>query len=280
MLASLVIVFREVFEMSIVICVVLAAAKELSSRFRWVFLGVLFGIIGAFAFAGLTSFFTLLAEGTNEKIPSIVMLFISALLIAYTVLWMKKHGRELTQNLKRVGSDVVAGTRPLWMLTVVVGIAVLREGSEIVLFLYGLHASGNSSWLSIISGGIGGVAIGVLTGTLMYLGLLRIPMKHMFSVTSLLLTFIAAGMVANAVRKLVQIDALPGLINPLWDTSHILSTHSTVGKLFAVLIGYQDKPSAMALIWYLGTLGIILLIPKCISLIKSYSSRTQKVVEL
>ena len=86
--------------------------------------------------------------------------------------------------------------------------AVLREGSEIVLFLYGMAAGG------IGRGGLAvgialGVGAGAILGFALYFGLLRIPMKHFFSVTNVMLILLAAGLASTAAGFLVQSDLLP-----------------------------------------------------------------------
>ena len=53
-------------------------------------------------------------------------------------IWMNRHGRELAASAATLGKAVLGRSRPLYALALVVGIAVLREGSEIVLFLYGI----------------------------------------------------------------------------------------------------------------------------------------------
>ena len=59
--------------------------------------------------------------------------------------WMSRHGREMAAEATRIGKDVLAGARPLYALALVCGIAVLREGSEIVLFLYGIAVAGGTA---------------------------------------------------------------------------------------------------------------------------------------
>ena len=59
--------------------------------------------------------------------------------------WMAGHGRELAREVRAVGTAVAEGDRPLTALAVVVGVAVLREGSEVVLFLYGIFATGGTT---------------------------------------------------------------------------------------------------------------------------------------
>ena len=133
----------------------------------------------------------------------------------------------------------------------IISLVILREGSEIIIFLYALVVDGSMSWFSLLLGSVMGLILGV--GVIMYLGLVRLPMKQIFSTTSILLTLIAAGMAAKAATKLVAIHAIPLITNHVWNTGWLLSQHSLIGKLFSVLIGYQQSPSAIAPIFYLFT---------------------------
>ncbi len=262
MLAALFIVFREVFEMSIIICVVMAATKGLPNRGKWVCVGIAAGTLGAIILAVLSERFAVLAHGYQKLIFDAVVLFIASALIIWTVMWMKKHGREIAAHLKQVSQKVNVGELPMHMLSVVVGIAVLREGAEIVLFLYGIAATGDISIASILFGGFLGLLLGALVGILMYFGLLRIPMNYLFSTTGVLLSFIAAGMVANGLGKLVQANIIPNLGHAIWDTSTILSQHGIIGRLLHVLVGYQQTPDGIQVLSYLLTLVLIFTIPK------------------
>ena len=223
MLASMLVVFREVFEMAIVICVILAATKGLKTRGQWVIAGIIGGTLGAILLAVLVREFSFYAAGINENIFNAFVLLIIAALLGLSIVWMKGHGRELVANLNKMGAAIADGKQHMVMLAVVVGLAVLREGSEIVLFLYGIIELGDNSLLSVMQGSGLGLVMGVIFGTLMYFGLLRIPVKHLFSVTSGLLTLIACGIVTNAVGKCVQAGWLPAFSNPIWDSSVLLS---------------------------------------------------------
>src|ERR1035437_7761226 len=100
---------------------------------------------------------------------------------------MARHGRELAAQMKEVGAAVVAGSRPLAALAIVVGIAVLREGSEIVLFLYGLVLAGGSTTLDLLGGGIVGLILGCGISTVTFLGLVSIPARYLFGATTVLI---------------------------------------------------------------------------------------------
>jgi high-affinity iron transporter len=168
------------------------------------------------------------------------------------------HGRELAANANRVGADIRSGAKTLSVLLVVVAIAVLREGSETVLFLYGVAISGQSARAPMIAGGVIGLAGGVAVGWLLFRGLLRIPLRWFFSATSFLVLLLAAGMASQAARFLIQADVLPTLASPVWDTSAIVSNHSTGGKLLQGLMGYDAQPSGMQLAFFVVVLVAIL----------------------
>lgn len=254
------IAFREVFEIAIIVCVVLAATKDLSSkRTKWILVGIVGGLIGATIFAAITQSFAVLTQGGGKQYFNAAILLVAAAMVAWTVIWMKQHAKTITKNLKEVGKSIAEGTTPVYMLAVVIGLAVLREGSEIVLFLYGVVAAGQATWFATIIGGLIGSALGCLFGLLLYHGLLRISIKYLFDVTSVLLTLIAAGMAANAAGKLVKVGALPALMQSVWDTSYILPQHSWLGRFLYILIGYQEHPNGMQVMFYALTLTMIIM---------------------
>jgi high-affinity iron transporter len=141
-------------------------------------------------------------------------------------------------------------------LLTVVALAVLREGSEVVLFLYGMAAGGIGA-----AGLAFGIAVGIIGGALLgfalYFGLLRIPLKHFFGVTNGMLMLLAAGLASTAAGFLVQSDLLPSWGTQIWDTSRLLSDDSLAGKTLVTLIGYKASPSGIQIFFYLTTLALL-----------------------
>jgi high-affinity iron transporter len=158
--------------------------------------------------------------------------------------------------MQAVGGAVKAGSRSLMVLLTVVALAVLREGSEIVLFLYGMAAGGiGAAGLGLgIALGIGG---GALMGFALYFGLLRIPMKHFFSTTNAMLILLAAGLASTAAGFLVQSDLLPSLGSQVWNTTHLLSDDSLLGRTLGILIGYKAAPAGIQIVFYLVTAALL-----------------------
>jgi len=172
-------------------------------------------------------------------------------------IWMNRHGRELAAAAATLGKAVLGRSRPLYALALVVGIAVLREGSEAVLFLYGIAIASGAGALSILGGGLLGLAGGAAIGAVIYFGLLAIPLRRLFAVTSWLILLLAAGMASQGAAFLMQANLLPTLGNELWDTSSILSERSPLGVLLHVLIGYSAQPAGIQVVFYLVTLLVI-----------------------
>jgi len=159
--------------------------------------------------------------------------------------------------MRSLGSQVTQGARPPSALGVVVAIAVLREGSEVVLFLYGIAVAGGTTAGGMAIGGALGVAAGVALTWLVYRGLLAIPTGKMLTVTGWLIMLVAAGMASQAVAFLQQGGYTDVLLAPLWNTRFLLSDGSLAGRLAHTLVGYSDQPNGLQLIAYVATLGLI-----------------------
>jgi high-affinity iron transporter len=194
------------------------------------------------------------------------ILAFAVVMLTWHNVWMARHGRELAAELKAAGEAVVAGSKSLAALAVVVAIAVLREGSEVVLFLYGVAAAeGGASWGMAVGGCIG-LVLGSLVCLATYLGLVTIPARYLFAVTSTLIAFLAAGLAAQAIAFLQQAGIVTALDDTVWDTSWLLSDSSLLGRALHTLIGYVDQPTAMQLIVYTATLATIVVLMKLFSI--------------
>ncbi len=264
MLGAAIIVFREVLEAALIVGIVLAASIGAPRRGFWVSIGLVGGVIGAGLVALFAAEIASAAAGIGQELLNAVILLLAVGMLGWHNIWMSRHGRELATTAREVGDAVISGARPLYVLAVVVGLAVLREGSETVLFLYGIAAGGGLSAGSLIAGGTLGLAGGVAVGAALYLGLLRIPARRLFTVTSWMVLLLAAGMASQAAGYLVQADLLPPLGNAVWDTSVMLTEDSVLGKALHTLIGYVSRPEGIQILFYLATLCAIWLLTRLV----------------
>ena len=256
MLSTAIIVFREVLEAALIIGIVLSATQGVIHRERWIRYGVGTGLLGACIVAFFAEFIAGAVEGMGQEIFNAGVLLAATAMLAWHNLWMARHGRELAMRMKNIGQGVSENSQPMYMLTVVIALAVLREGSEVVLFVYGIAAAG-AQGIPMLAGGFLGIVMGVAVGIALYLGLIRIPARYLFTTTAWLIVLLAAGMASQAAGFLIQAGLLPAIKPVLWDSSAILSEHSMLGEVLHTLIGYEDRPAAMQFIVYLAAISII-----------------------
>jgi len=260
MLASLLIVFREIIEAGLIVGIVLAASKGVPRRSLWVAYGVGGGVIGACLVAAFAGELESLFQGSGQELFNASVLLLAVVMLTWHNVWMAGHGRQMAHEMREVGAQVAAGERTLTALAIVVGVAVLREGSEVVLFLYGIASQPGTTMASLLLGGTLGVIAGGAMSALMYYGLLAIPAHKLFRVTSGLITLLAAGMAAQAVLFLQQAGYLQVLMSTVWDTSWLLPQDTIVGRLLHTLVGYSDAPNGLQIIVYAGTIVVVTLL--------------------
>ena len=257
MLPTALIVFREVLEAALVVGIVLAASQGVRRRGAWVGAGVAAGVLGALVVAGFAEKIAAALAGVGQELFNAAVLFTAVAMLGWHNVWMGRHGRELAVEAGDVGKLVRSGARPLYALAVAVGLAVLREGSELVLFLYSIAAANRTTAADFAGGTALGLAGGMAAGAALYLGLLRIPLRQLFSVTSWMILLLAAGMAAQGAAFLEQGDVLPALGNNVWDTSFLLADDSVLGRVLHALVGYVASPDGIQILFYVATLVVI-----------------------
>lgn len=257
MLGTGIIIFREVLEAALIIGILAAATRAISGTRRWLAAGVVVGLIGSAMVAASTDAIGSLADGIGQELFNAMVLGVAVLMLAWHNIWMSSHAKALAMNANAVGNNIQEGRSERSALLIIVGLAVLREGSESVLFLYGIAASGQNGQSDMLLGGLIGALAGVVVGYGIYAGLVRLPVRWFFNATSLLVLLLAASMASQAARFLIQADLLSGLTMPLWDTSAVLPEKSALGMVLHTLIGYESHPAGMQLVFYIAALILI-----------------------
>ncbi len=253
MLGALIIVFREVLEAGLIVGIVMAATRGVPGRGRWITLGIAGGVFGACLVAAFAGGITEAFAGAGQELLNAAILFLAVIMLMWHNAWMARHGREMVATMRDVGLAVRSGARTLAALAIVVGLAVLREGSEVVLFLYGIVVSGTDA-SALLTGSLLGITAGAAFTALTYFGLLSIPTRHIFSVTTWLIALLAAGMAAQAVQFLDAAGLVTILGQVLWDSSAMLPEDGLIGRLLHALIGYTARPTQLQLAAYVGVL--------------------------
>ena len=242
MFATALIVFRESLEAALFIGVVAAATRGLHGRARWLSAGVAAGAVGAVILALLAQHVSSWLDGLGQDVVNIGILSLALVMLLWHCLWVASHARQMTAEAQRLGRSVHAGNRTPWALLGAVALAVLREGAETVLFVGGsLTGGGAVQPATILAAGSLGLAAGAGAGWLIYVGLARVPARHIFSVTNLLIALLAASLASQLARALAQAGLLQVWTSPVWDSSVLIASDSglTVPKAFAIRAVWQ-----------------------------------------
>jgi len=265
MFVSLIIVFREAMEAGLIVGIVLAATQGVPRRGRWIAGGIAAGVTGASLVAAFAAALSNAFQGAGQEVFTAAILCFAVVMLSWHILWMSHHARAMATELREVGQAVRLGQRSLAALAVVVAVAVLREGAEVVLFLYGIAAASDTAPLSMLAGGVAGLALACATSWLLYRGLVIIPLHRLFTVTNGLIALLAAGMAGQAAAVLHSADLLPSWGEQLWNTSFILADDSFLGRSLHALVGYSARPSGIQLAAWGATLLVLVIGARAIS---------------
>ncbi len=256
MLAVLLIVFREVLEAGLIISIVAAACKGLTIRLQ-VVSGIVLGLLGAVLLAKFTSLIEDSLSGYGQEVFTASILAIATLMLAWQNIWMSVKGREMAEKSRQNIKGLLLEGKGSFAIVIVIAIAVLREGSEVVLFLYSLFLSSGLTENSMLLGGLLGTALGVLVTYSLYRGIVMIPLRYIFSSSNVILSLIAAGLSSQAVGILANIGFLPQLGSQVWDSSFLLSSNGWGGVLAHSVIGYTATPMGVQILTWCAVLCVI-----------------------
>lgn len=258
MFATALIVFRESLEAALFIGIVAAATRGLAGRSRWLAGGVGAGALGAIALALMAQHIGTWFDGLGQDVVNIGVLSAALAMLLWHCIWVTTHTKEMVGEARQLGASVEAGRRTPWALAIAIALAVLREGAETVLFVGGsITGAGDGSTASVLGAGALGLLLGAGVGIALYAGLARIPTRHVFAVTNLMIALLAGSLASQLARALSQAGFIETGSSPLWDSSAWLAPESPLGTLLHSLVGYDAQPSALQLASYAGVLALI-----------------------
>ncbi len=232
--------------------------QDASHRAAW-FLwgGVLAGLALAVFFALTVLGFSGLLSPGSRKVMMTLMVFIASGLIVQMVAWMRAHGRTLKRDLE-TGLSAAGDQRQWWAVFVLAALAVAREGSETVVFLYGTLAVARDAVLTnVLASASLGLFLAVLTFGALQLGGRYLPWRGFFRVSEAMLLLLGCALFVSGVDALVSQGLLP-YTSVLWDTSWLLDDGTRFGGLVSGLTGYRAAPDQVTLAAWLAYWGVVL----------------------
>jgi high-affinity iron transporter len=281
---SFLITLRETIEAALIVGILLVYVIKIEQKKlqKDIWIGTIAGVIvsigAAFAFNYLLGGF----EQYEEIIEGFSMI-LAAMLLTWMIVWMRRTGKELKGELESRIEHSIRNQQRLGIISLAF-ISVLREGIETVIFLAGIEASGETP-MAILWSGLFGIAVAIIIALFIFLSGKRINMKLFFNITSIVLIIFAAGMLTHGIHELQEIGWFGSETHffqrVVWDTSNVLNDKtSEIGLFLRALVGYQDKPTWLELITYVGyylILTSILVLFKKID--KKKENKSKQVIE-
>lgn len=248
---------REGVEASLIVGIVLAYLAKTGNRQHfgkiWAGTAAALGVstaLGVILFVTLGGF-----QKPYEQLFEASALFLAAGVLTWMLFWMRRQARMVKGELQAaVDRALTAGTA--WALAVLAFTAIIREGVETSLFLFGQVTAAASSTasgpLSVIVGALLGLLIAGALGYLIYVGARRINYGTFFRLTGLALIFIAAGLLSHGVHELIEVGVINIGVQPVVDLSAVLPDDTGIGQFLGALLGYSARPELITLVVYLG----------------------------
>ena len=243
------IIFREIFEIALIACLVVFVAKKHHDIKKIIFFGFAFGIAGSVLIGLLVDQISGLFQGFGQEIFNAVILLVTAALMI-TVLLSINNPKVLKDKLAKETSEIGA----IFLLA----FTILREGAEIVLLTHSYILTSNNIY-EVMLGCLIGFISGTIFSLLMYFGLNKMPIKKIFAVINWLLIFVVAGLIANAFSFLVAAGVIESSVKVAFDISAILPNNSILGSFMSSIFGYSANPSWYYLSVYFSSLFLIIL---------------------
>lgn len=260
---SMFIVWRESVEALLVIGILQAWASQQSQAARlvnYLWAGVVLGLMLSGLLALLILFAGDAMSGSANEWFQASLALVASLLMVQMVGWMHRNARSLKTDLQRQADSQLARQGGVGLMLLAM-LAVSREGSETVVFLYGAGARLQGPALGLFAVGAGaGLVLSGLTIGLLHSTRRLISWQRFFAASEVILLLLGAALLISATERiggqLLALD-LPdwayGLIGEaLWDSRAVLNDSHGLGGFLASMTGYRAAPSGLTLLMLSG----------------------------
>jgi len=243
--------FREALEAALIVGIMLAYLRKTGhgALERHVLLGAVAGVVASVLTAIAFNAFSVEFEGASEQLFEAATMLVAASVLSYMMLWMARNTQVRHEIGESVKNTLAKGSGGLFLLAFV---AVYREGVETVLLL--AAAAFNSAGGTNLPEFVLGISGAIIVGWLIFEAGVRVDLKTLFLVTSVILLFFASGLVSHAVAELQEASVITFGGQQAWDTSGLLGKGNDVYLVARSLFGYTPTPSVLEAIAYLATL--------------------------
>ncbi len=251
MLGNALIGLREGLEASLVVSILVAFLVRTDRRRELpkVWLGVALAVAIS---VGVTLALTLSQQALTFEAQELLggsLSIIAVGFVTWMIFWMRRVGRTIAAELQ--GGLERAIAMGSVAVVVMAALAVGREGLETaVFFVAAAQAAGETTGPLI--GFLLGIAVAIVLAYLIYRGAITLDLGKFFTVTGVLLIFVAAGILAYGVHDLQEARFLPGLNTLAFDVSAAVPADSWYGVLLKGVFNFSPQTTVLeAVVWVL-----------------------------
>ena len=240
------IAFRESFEAAVLVAIVASYLRKTGRENLLVYLssGAVIGAVSS-VLTGLTVYYTYRATGMSEIFEA-ASAFLAVPILTSVIYWMAVRSGDVKAHVEGRIEAATVGRGGLGLM-LVGGFLVFREGLETVLFTLPLMF--RQPFESLVGVTLGIVGGSILSYSVFRLGL-RMDFRRFFYYTSILLIFVASGILGYGVHELIEYGEEAGWSMGVWSApvyqlpltpSSLLHDEGPVGSILSVLLGYTSK---------------------------------------
>ena len=257
MLQISLIIFREILEISLLLGIISINAQNIKNYKLYLFLGLFSGVMGALLLAMVMPVLSNSFGGVGSDLFDAFTLFVTTFLLTWMIIFMQGYSSSIKNKINIIGEKVNDNFKHKLLLVSLIAFTTFREGSEIVLFVYSIFIAQKLNLADCILNILLGIIAGAAAGGVIYYGLIKLPLKRIFQVSSILLAFVAASLCSEGFGILNRSGIIELMSQDVWDSSGIIQIDSITGRVLKILVGYNPRPSLLELLSYVLTLGII-----------------------
>lgn len=259
MLATFVIGLREGLEAALIVGIIAAFLKKNGRSLLPMWVGVVAGV-GLSLAVGVT--LKIIESGLNQGAQEGMETVIGAVAVVFVtgmILWMTTHARFLKKELESSTRDAL-GDGSARALVVMAFLAVLKEGFETAVFLLAtFQASSNATFAA--TGAVLGLLASAGIGYGLYSGGVRINLARFFTVTSIFLVLVAAGLVVRALHTAHEAGWLVAGQQRTVDLSWLAPRGSIQSAVFTGVLGIPADPRVIEVVgWFCYLVPMVLIL--------------------
>jgi high-affinity iron transporter len=249
--ATFIVTLREAFEAALILGIIYTYLQKIGARdgYRYVTWGGTLGLLASLGMGIGVGYLSGPLLDWGPDVVGAVVIFAAVVLLTWHAWWMRRHAQAIRGQVQH-RIDEARAARSLWVVGLIAFTGVFREGAETVLFLWGImaQAASTTAWEGLV-GGVAGVVTAAAIGWAIFHGGRHLSLSRFFSVTTVFIMLLAAGLFSTGIGRLQGMGLLP-LGEPLWDTSSLLSDRTVLGSFLTGLVGYRARPSGLEVMGY------------------------------